>query len=716
MDVAEADALTDDSASGPRARPSRERLHSILTAASVALVGASDNSRWSLTAFTTSTKFGFPGKLFLVNRRGAPAHGRSTATSCEAIGEPVDVAVLLVGAASLPDALRDAAAAGVKGVVALASGFGEAGEAGRTAQRELVALADELDVTFLGPNCLGFMNLVDRVSAWASPSPVPTADPGAVALISQSGGLAIQVGRFATKQGIRFSHVISTGNEAMVDAFDIAATIVEDERVRSIAMFVEAIADAHRLDALAARAAELDKPIVMMKAGRSALAAEVIASHTGALAGDDELIDVALRSAGVIRVDSLEDLVVTANLVAGTGRLAPGKLGVVSISGGACDIVVDAAELSGTSLATFSDATRGKLRETGSSYGAVHNPLDVTGAAVGGPELMTDAVETVAADPDVAIVAIVDVLPDGVAQVEPSVRLIALGETIRRIDKPCVVVHQVSLDVPTDLRGQISELGVEHWIGGLDRAVRAIGSAIRWSGWEPRATAPSLAAPVAQVDGHPLSEAQALGLLEDNGIPVVPHRFVRSADEAVAAARELGHPAVVKVVSAQIAHKSDIGGVALDLSGDADVRSAFERVTAAAAAVEGAHVDGALVAPMRRGGVELIAGIVRDPSWGLTLAVGLGGVWVNVLNDSSLRRLPVDEHEVREMLGELRGHSILEGARATTPANVDRLAQVIADLGRLAQQLGPTLASIEINPLRVDGDTVEALDAAVTWS
>ena len=570
-------------------------------------------------------------------------------------------------------------------------------------------------MTFFGPNCLGFLNLVDRVSAWASPSPVQVADPGAVALISQSGGLAIQIGRFATKQGIRFSHVISTGNEAMVDAFDVAAVVVEDERVRSLAMFVEAIDDAHRFDSLAARAAELDKPIVMMKAGRSALAAQIIASHTGALAGDDELIDVALRSAGVIRVDSLEDLVVTAGLVAGTGRLAPGKLGVVSISGGACDIVVDSAEQAGTPLADFSEPTRAKLRETGSAYGAVHNPLDVTGAAVGGPELMTDAVETVAADPGVAIVAIMDVLPDGEAQLDPSARLTALGETVRRIGKPCVVVHQVALDVPAELRERMAELGVEHWICGINRSISAIGAAIRWSRWQPRQAAQPASA-ATPVDPRPLSEAAALELLDRNGIPVVPHRLVRSGDEAVAAARELGHPVVVKVVSAQIAHKSDIGGVQLDLSGDADVRAAFARVTAAAATIDGAEVEGSIVAPMRRGGVELIAGIVRDPSWGLTLAVGLGGVWVNVLNDSSLRRLPLDEQDVREMLGELRGRSLLEGARSTTPANLERLACVIADLCRLAWQLGPQLESIEINPLRVEGDTVEALDAAVTWS
>jgi succinyl-CoA synthetase beta subunit len=196
----------------------------------------------------------------------------------------------------------------------------------------------------------------------------------------------------------------------------------------------------------------------------------------------------------------------------------------------------------------------------------------------------------------------------------------------------------------------------------------------------------------------------------------VPVRHVRSADEAVAAAREIGYPAVVKVVSAQILHKSDIGGVALRLADDDAVREAYERVTGAGAAVAGAVVDGALVAPFREGGLELIAGVVRDTQWGPMIAVGLGGVFVNALNDSSLRRLPATEADVHEMLGELRTSTLLDGFRGAPPADRDAIAATVVALGRLALRLGPRLESIEINPLRVDGAVVEALDAVVTWS
>jgi len=691
-------------------RPSRETLADVLRARKVALVGASDNSRWSHVSHATATRYGFPDELFLVNRRGEPAHGRKTATSCREIGEPIDVGLLLVKGESLPDAFRDAAAAGASSVVALASGFSETGAAGARAQDALVELADELGLTLFGPNCLGFVNYVDRTAAWAAPPPVPRAEPGAIALVSQSGAIAIQLGRFAAKQSIRFSHVVSTGNEAMIGAVDVAEALVEDERVRCLALFVESIADVGRFDAFAARAAELEKPIVMLKAGRSPLTADLIASHTGSLAGDDRVIDAALRQAGIVRVDSLEQLVVTAGLFTAVGRVGPGKLGVVSISGGACDIAADAAAALGTPLATFSDDTVRRLTG-GAVERTARNPFDVTGAAVRGAELMGDAVEAVAADPDVALVAVVDVLPDGDTVAEPSARLEVLAGAMRVARAPCVLVHQVTQDVPADLAARLTGMGAAPWIAGIDRAVTAAGHLIRRSAWGPRPET-RVETPL-EVEPRPLSELETLALLEANGIPTIETRLAATADEAVAAARAIGYPVVVKVACAAILHKSDVGGVALDLRDDDAVRASFGRVIERVA--DRSDIDGVVVAPMRRGGVELIVGVVNDAAWGPVLAVGLGGIWVEVLGDSALRRLPVSRIDVEEMLSELRGRALLDGVRGGAPADVSRLTDVVVDVARLALRLGPRLESIEINPLRVDGAVVEALDGALTW-
>jgi acetate---CoA ligase (ADP-forming) len=691
------------------------RLRELLSPKSIALVGASDRSGWSGGSYANYEQLGFDNALYLVNRNGGEVHGRPAFRSCSEIGEPVDLALMLVGAAALPAALADAAAAGVRSVVVLAAGFGETGPDGVRAQEELVDRCRELDLMCLGPNCLGFVNVVDRAPAWSGQL-MPVV-PGGVAVVSQSGATAYAIAAFAAAQNIGLSHVISTGNEAMVDTIDMAVAVVEDNRVRSLAMFLESIRDVERLRRLAQRAAELEKPIVMLKVGTSALAAEIALTHTGALVGDDRLVDAALRQLGIVRVGSIEQLAMTAGLLARTGPLPPGGLGVVSISGGACDIIADRAEAVGVPLEPLSATTQARLSTVLASYGTLRNPLDITGAASENPHIFADALAALADDPSVAVLAAIHVLPtEERTRYRPRIEVIASG--LRAAGCRGLLVDQTVRDIDPFTAGALAEIGVPHAMTGLRDTVDAVGSAIRWSAWLRRARTASPVADLIEFDdrGPNWSEARGLRLLAENGIPVVPWRLVGSREEAVAAARELDCPVVVKIVSPEIVHKSDIGGVALDLRTDDAVGEAFDRVTAAGASVDGAHVEGALVAPMRRGGLELIVGVVRDAHWGLTLAVGLGGVWVHVADDTSLRLLPVDESDVREMLDDLRGRALFDGVRGLPATDVDGLVATIADFARLAERLGPRLASIEINPLRVDGATVEALDAVVVWS
>jgi acetate---CoA ligase (ADP-forming) len=695
--------------------PSPARLRALLSPQSVAIVGASDRSGWSSGAFGNFASLGFRGALHLVNRNGGTVHGRPAVTSCTGIGEPVDLAIMLVGAGGLAPALADVAAAGIPSAVVLAAGFGETGEHGASAQQELVEQCSELGVTCVGPNCLGFVNVLDHAPAWAGMMPVRLI-PGAVAIVSQSGATASEIATYAVTQNIGLSHIISTGNEAMVDAIGMASAVVEDERVRALAIFTESIRDAQRFRALAARAAELEKPIVMMKVGTSALAAEIALTHTGALVGDDRLVDTALRQCGVVRVRSLEELAITAGLLAQTGPLSQGGLGVVSISGGACDIIADRAELVGLPLPALAGATRSRLKELIPEYVTPRNPLDITGAASENPQLFADALRTIADDPSVAAVAAVHILPsEGRAErFKPRLELIAPALAA---GEHGFLVDPISRDIDPFTAGVLEEVGVPYTLTGLGNSVDAIANAVRWSAWLRRPRAPTAPEGELELDGRSghWSEARGLELLARHGVPVVPWRLAGTADEAVAAGRELGYPVVVKVVSPEILHKSDVGGVALGLQTDDDVRAAFERVTTAGSMVDGAQVEGAIVAAMRSGGLELIVGVVNDEEWGPALAVGLGGVWVHVLDDTSLRLLPVDGDEVREMLDELRGRALLDGVRGSTAADVDRVAATIAAFARLAERLGPRLMSIEINPLRVEGADIEALDAVVVW-
>jgi acetate---CoA ligase (ADP-forming) len=696
----------------PAEAPSGERLRAFLSPKSVAIVGASDRSGWSAGAFVNFEKLGFAGSLHLVNRSGGVVHGRQAVTSCREIGEPVDLALMLVGAKGLPDALADAAAAGISSAVVLASGFSEVGGGhGVSVQDDLVALCREFDIVCLGPNCLGFVNVVDHAPAWSGMMPVPLVE-GAVAIVSQSGATGSEIATFASAQNIGLSHIISTGNEALVDTIAMASAVLEDERVRALAMFVESIRDADRFHVLAERAAALEKPIVMMKVGTSTLAAEIALTHTGALVGDDRVVDAALRQWGVIRVQSLEELAVTAGLLAHTGPLPRGGLGVVSISGGACDIIADSAEVVGLPLPVLAESTQARLAEFLPDFGALRNPLDITGAASENPPLFGDALAEIAEDPAVAVLAAVYILPTEGRAERFAPRLEQIARGLRAAGDRGILVAPTSGDVNPFIAGILHKLGIGHAISGVRDAVDAIANAIRWSAWLRRPRPADAAAGELEAGSGQWSEARALELLADNGVPVVPWRLARTADEAVAAAQELGYPAVVKVVSPEILHKTDIGGVALRLGDDAGVRSAFERVTAVAG---DAHIEGTIVAPMRSGGIELIVGVVCDPQWGPVLAVGLGGVWVHVADDTSLRLLPVSEHDVREMLSELRGSALLHGARGSQVADVGRLVETIVAFAQLAERLGPQLASIEINPLRVEGPVVEALDAAVVW-
>jgi acyl-CoA synthetase (NDP forming) len=701
-----------------------DRLTSLFRPRSVALVGASDKSTFSLIAYRNLVDFGFADRTYLVNRRGAETHGQPTVTSCAQIGAPVDVAYLMVPQAATLDALADAAAAGIRNAVVLSSGYGEAGEAGRAAEAELAARAGSLGMVLLGPNHLGFANLTEGVPVCSVPG-LPR-EPGPVALLSQSGASSAAMLDFAAMAGVGLSYLVTLGNEAMITAGHVLDFLVDDPGTRAVAVFMETVRDPATFRRAARRAAAAGKAVVVLKAGSSALSARTAAAHTGALVGDDKVIDAVFADLGVIRVDSIEDMLITAGAAAALGRLDRPGIGIVSISGGACDIVADRAEDLGAELPELAAGTREALAAVMPDYGTVQNPLDVTGAAVIDPSLFTRAIEAMSRDPSVGVVGIVNSLPwvdDGRPYIG-QIFIDAIGAGMRAAACPTAYVNQVMQPISAVTRASMERGGVPYAIPGLRQAVVALRNVAWWSRASRSVTASATVSPAAAAAaaadtterrGH-WSEEAARRLLAAAGIPVVPAQLAASAEDAANAAAGFGVPVSVKVVSPQVTHKTDIGAVRLDVPPDgAAVAAAYAAVAGAAAAVEGAVVEGVLVSPMRRGGAELLVGVVADPLWGPMLAVALGGVFVEVLKDSVLTPLPVSQQRARELLGRLRGRAVLDGARGGAPADLDTLAAVIARVGDLALALGDDLAALEVNPLRVDGAVVEALDALVTW-
>jgi len=710
-----------------------ERLTSLFRPHSVALVGASDKSAFSQIAYHNLVKFGFAERTYLVSRRGTQTHGQPTVSSCAQIGEQVDVAYLMVPQAGLLEALDDAAAAGIRNACVLSAGYAEAGKAGLAAQAELVHHAAGLGMVLLGPNHLGFANLTDGVPVCSIPG-LP-GESGPVALLSQSGASSSAMVDFATMANVGLSYLVTLGNEAMITAGHVLDYLVDDPGTQAIAVFMETVRDPETFRRAARRAVQAGKAIVVLKAGSSALSARTAAAHTGALVGDDRVIEAVFADLGVIRVDSIEDMLITAGAAAALGRLDRPGIGIVSISGGACDIVADRADDLGADLPELAPSTRDALAAIMPAYGTVQNPLDVTGAAVIDPTIFTRSIEAMSADPSIGVIGVVNSIPwiDTGRPYLGQMFVDAIGAGMRAASCPTAYVNQVMQPVTGYTRASMEKGGVPYVIPGLRQAVVALRNVAWWSeatrasgglgGAVPpgastatRAQAPPAPVPVPEPARRrgKWSEHDARALLGDAGIPVVPARLAGSAAEAVKAAADFGGPLSVKIVSADILHKSDTGGVVLDVPADEEaVRAAYRAVIAAAP--DGARIDGVLVSPMRRSGTELLVGVVRDPQWGPVLAVAIGGLFVEVLRDSALAPLPVTPGQAGRLLDRLRGRAVLDGVRGAAPADRDALTAVIARIGDLALALGDALESLEINPLLVDGARIEALDAVVTW-
>jgi len=700
---------------GAQSAPRVEQLGRLFRPRRIAIVGATDKSYFSQLVVDNLDHFGFGDRLHLVNPRNPSAHGRPTVASLADIDEQIDLAFTMVPQAATLDVLDEAAAVGIHDAVVMSSGYAEAGAAGVEAQRQLIAHAEQLDMLVLGPNMLGFANFVDRVAV----TPIPNLPTGCghVALLSQSGASSSAMLEFANTAGVELSYLVTLGNEAMVTAGHTLDFLVDDEQTRVVAIFMETIRDPAVFRHAAGRALAAGKPVVVLKAGRSELAARTAAAHTGAFVGDDATVDAILRDLGVVRVDTIEDMLITAGAAAHLGRLSRPGIGVVSISGGACDIIADLAEDVGMSLPELGTPAQAALAEVMPAYGTVQNPLDVTGAAVIDPPLATACIEAMGADPSIGAILAVNKLPWQPHEQPFSGQLFvdAIGKAASPV--PVVFVNQVMQPITDVTRASMELGGIAYAICGLGHAVSALQHVAWWS--EQRYAEPpapvQIPVPAPSQRRGVWSEHRARELLEAAGVPVIPAILARTADDAVTAADRIGGPVAIKLVSPQILHKSDIGGVRLGVTGTDAVRAAFEAVTAAARQVPDATVEGALVTQMRTGGIELLAGVVRDPHWGPMLAVALGGVFAEVLHDAALASLPVSPDRVRTLVTSLRGAAVLDGVRGGAPADLDAVCAAVLRLADLAVALGDDLESLEVNPLRVDGSLVEALDAVVTW-
>jgi len=676
-------------------------LGTLLVPRSIALVGATESSSWAQAVITNLTDLGYEGAIHLVHPRHTEQFGRPCHPTLTAIPDQVDCAYVMTGTNVAPEVIEDCGRKGVTNVVMLSAGFKEVGAAGSALEQDMVARCKELGITLLGPNCLGFINYRQKIAAYGLLLTAPI-KAGAIALISQSGVMLLHFHRLAMTRGIGLAASVSIGNEAMLTASDALEDFIRREDVRVVGALLEGIRDPQKFVAAAEAAFAAEKPLVVLKVGRSEVSRRSVIAHTGSLAGADAVVDAVLRQKGAIRVASPEELIETCALLATSGWPRGGRTAVVTTSGGACGLVSDLSSGTRVELPDFAPETKVRLAGLLPSFGTPQNPLDTTGVIVNQPALLAACVDAVLLDGGFDALLINSDPPrdPGAGPGRVEERLAPLAEVVRRAPIFTAVSATVSSELTPFGREALSRHGL-HFANGLQLGIRALDNAVLYGQARARPTRPT-ATPARR--GEPLNQAwrgvvgevEAKQFLAGYQIGVPDERLVHSPAAAVAAAASVGYPVVLKVQSRDIAHKTEVGGVKLGLRTAAEVRRAFAEVKDAA---RGVRFEGVLVSRQITPVAELIAGISSDPQFGNMVLIGMGGIFAESIRDISMRMPPIDQHVAVEMLEELRGVEILHGARGRPHADLAALVKVLVALGEIAIDLGDRLVELDINPL-----------------
>jgi acetyltransferase len=697
-------------------------LSAVFAPASVALVGASRRPGAVGDVVTRNLlQGGFTGQLMTVNPHEREIDGVACYASVADLPTTPDLAVIVTPAATVPGLVGELGARGCPAAVVISAGFEGLGEPASLRQEMLDAARPNL-LRIVGPNCLGILSPSSGLNASFAKAMPPA---GRVALIAQSGAVAAAAMDWAPAHGVGFSHVVSVGDCADVDVADVLDYLALDPATDAILLYVEAVGDGRKFMS-AARAAAHCKPVAVLKAGRSVPGAKAALSHTGALAGAFAVYSAAFRRAGLLQVDSLSDLLQAGGAFAAGIFSAGDRLAVLTNGGGAGVLTVDALDALGERVADLSPATLAALGEIAAANWSHGDPVDILGDAR--PDLYGAALKILLAAPEVDAAAVLN-CPTAVGDSEAAAAAVVEALPPGR-HKP-VLAAWLGGEAMDRARLRLSRAGVPAYEAPED-AARAFAHLTRARrNRELLVHAPSTPeTPVDTVAARRvletvlaekrmlLSDPEARAVLRAYGVPVISSIESASPQAAGAAAASLGGPVALKVLSPDITHKSDVGGVRLDLHGpDAVEAAAFEMQKSLREKAPEARLSGFIVEPLviRREAQELIAGVVQDPTFGPVVMVGQGGVAVQVLADRAFGLPPLNDDLAREMIGQTRVSRLLAGFRGRRPANLDALSAVLIALGRLACDF-PEIGELDINPLLCDAEGVLAVDARIAVS
>lgn len=680
---------------------------------SIAIVGASATpGKIGAMPVTLLRQHGYEGRIIPVNPRADTIQGLAAAPSLDALDQDVDLAILAVPAAHAAQALQSARPGQLGAAVIFTSGYSETGAAGAEQQQRLCRIARERGIRLLGPNCLGFMNVRRKVYATFSPAPANGAVPaGGIAMVSQSGAFGAYAYSMARERGLGLSHWISTGNEADIDVADCIEWLAHDADTRVIMAYMEGCRDGAKLRRALAAARAAGKPVVVTKIGRTQAGAQAAASHTAALAGDDAVYDALFRQYGALRARTIEEFF-NLGYALDTWPHPPAgrRLGIFTISGGVGALMADEAQDAGLALPEPAAAAQARLLAQ-VPFASARNPVDVTGQAISEPGLLLATADDILADGRYDALAVFLAAAGSSEALWPTFENFAREMQARHPGVPLAIS---ALFTP-ERRRQLERLGCLVF-PDPSAAIRTLGTVAQLADHADAAAEPAASSddPPPLLDAY--NEVQAMDLLRRAGLPATPCMLAADADAAVRAAAELDGPVALKIVSPDIVHKSDVGGVKLNVAGEDALRRAHADILDAVRRhAPEARIDGVLVAPMAPKGVECIAGVHCDPVFGPVVMFGLGGVFVEVLKDVSFRLAPFGRDEALAMIREIKGYALLQGARGTPPCDVDALADALAALSRFAHARRDDFSSVEINPLLAlpAGQGALALDAVV---
>lgn len=710
-----------------------EAIDAMLHPRSIAIVGATERLQYGGRFLKNLLTTGCKARLYPVNPRRDAIFGVPCLRSIREIPEAVDLAAIIIPAPAVLEALEECAEKGVRSAVVISAGFEELGtEEGRARQARLRSLARETGVRVCGPNCLGLANVADSVWATAGSriSPETVALGSGIGLVSQSGATCFgPLIAMARDRGVGFRYIVSTGNEADLDSSDFAQYMLRDAEVKVVAALVEGFRDGAKFVETAEMALEMGKPLVLLKVGRSEAGSRAAGSHTAAMTGSDVVQDALFQQKGVVRVDDYDELIETANMFLKAKRPRGERVGVISHSGGIGSFLADKCGEVGLELPLLSDRTRDGLGEILGERGSAANPADVTTFAYN--ESFPSILRLLLADEKLDV----QVMASAGGELQAKTVIQAAEEC----EKPVVFLWTGSIkDTGSLPLLQAGDVPLFYLPGRCARGVRRLLDYHRrrdeilaerseahphpdpltgGEGGPPEEALRALRELVSGAGGPALTEHESKRVLSLFGVPTTREAQCSNLEEASRAAEEIGYPVALKVISRQIAHKTEAGAVRLGVVGPEELARGYEEMLATVRAqCPGAPIDGVLVQQMVSGGVEVIVGVSRDAQFGPVLMLGLGGVLVEALGAVSWRVCPIGPRDARAMIGEVKGLSrILAGYRGRPRADVGALVDALVDISRLAVWAREEILSLDVNPLAIlpEGHGVVALDALV---